>query len=106
MTKKVTTPSHFLAKFVSNSQVNGTWVASSALLTPKNRRRRIPEIRVGTDQCPKLVSGTKNGIDASGFVSSAIVKQQPVYLAVGCAWKGSESCAWSDSPCSVVSAGS
>jgi len=48
------------------------WVASSALLTPKNRRRRIPEIRVGTGQCPKLVSGTMNGIDALEFVSGVI----------------------------------
>ncbi len=61
----------------------GAWVASSALLTPKYRGRRIPEIRVGTDQCPKPANGTMNSIDASEFASSAAVRQQPALLAVG-----------------------
>ncbi len=81
------------------------WVASSALLTPENRGRRIPEIRVGTDQCPKLVKDTMNNIDASDFASSAAVKQQPALLAVGYSGKGSESGAWSDSPFSVLNVG-
>ncbi len=81
------------------------WVASSALLTPKNRRRRIPEIRVGTDQCPRLVKDTMNNINASGFASSAAAKQQPALLAVGNAWKGHESGAWSDSPFTALNVG-
>ncbi len=92
-----------MAKFVSNSQANGAWVAPTTLLTPKKRGRRIPEIRVGTGQCLKLVNGTKNGIDASGFVSAAAVNQKPALLAVGYAWKGHESGALSNIPCSVVS---
>jgi len=93
-----------LDKAVTNGQANGVWVASSALLTPKNRRRRIPEIRVGTDQCPKLVNGTMNNINGSDFASSAAVKQQPALLAVGYAWKEHESGAWRFIPFSVVSA--
>ncbi len=80
-------------------------MSSSALLTPKYRRRRIPEIRVGTDQCPKLVSGTMNNVNVSDFASSAAVKQQPALLAVGCAWKGHESGAWSVIPFSALNVG-
>ena len=80
-------------------------MASTIPLTPKNRGRRIPEIRVGTGQCPKLVSGTKNGIDDSGFVFSAAEKQQPALLAVGYAWKGHESGTWSVTPFSALNVG-
>ena len=57
----------------------------------------------GTRQFPKLEKDTMNGINASDFASSAAVKQQPAYLAVGCAWIRSESSAWRGTPCFVVS---
>ena len=57
-----------------------------------------------TDYAPRReLKGTKSGVEYSAFASNVVVKQQPALSPVRIAGKGSESCAWSDTPYSVVS---
>ncbi len=49
------------------------------------------------------LKGIRSGIENLGYVSSAAGNQHPALSLVGYALKGSERCAWSDTPYSVVS---
>ena len=54
---------------------------------------------------PKLINGTKRGIDASGFASSVVGKQKPERPTVRYAWQGRGSGGERVTLCSVRNVG-